>query len=70
MASCRSNGWAASRKNPCSGQRMDVLTDDGAVVPGYVGAKSHHVTSPEEKYKVPICHDMFIDVGLAERGSR
>jgi putative aminopeptidase FrvX len=49
------------------GQRMDILTDDGQLIPGYVGAKSHHVTSPEEKYKVPRVHDMFIDVGLSNR---
>jgi putative aminopeptidase FrvX len=49
------------------GQRMDVLTDDGRLVPGYVGAKSHHITGPDEKYKVPPVHDMFIDVGLPSR---
>jgi putative aminopeptidase FrvX len=49
------------------GQRVDVLTDDGQLIPGYVGAKSHHVTTSEEKYKVPRVHDMFIDVGLSNR---
>ncbi len=49
------------------GQRMDVLTDDGRLIPGYVGAKSHHITGADEKYKVPSVHDMFIDVGLASR---
>lgn len=49
------------------GQRVDVLTDDGRLVPGYVGAKSHHITSPEEKFKVPRVHDMFIDLGLDSR---
>ncbi|HLF74748.1 MAG TPA: hypothetical protein VI524_10400 [Anaerolineales bacterium] len=51
------------------GQRMDILTDDGQLIPGYVGAKSHHVTSPDEKYKVPNVHEMFIDVGLGSRGA-
>ena len=46
------------------GQRVDVLTDDGKLIPGYVGSKSHHITSPEEKYRVPRVHDMFIDIGL------
>lgn len=46
------------------GQRVDVLTDDNRIIPGYVGTKSHHVTSPDEKYKVPHVHDMYIDVGL------
>ena len=46
------------------GQRVDVLTDDGHLVPGYVGTKSHHVTSADEKFKVPGVHDMFIELGM------
>ena len=49
------------------GQRVDVLTDDGQLIPGYVGTKSHHITSPDEKYKVPGVHDMFIEIGLSTR---
>jgi putative aminopeptidase len=49
------------------GQRVDVMTDDNRLVPGYVGTKSHHITSPDEKYKVPHVHDMFIDLGLTSR---
>jgi putative aminopeptidase FrvX len=49
------------------GQRVDVLTDDGRLIPGYVGTKSHHITTPEEKYKVPKVHDMFIEIGLSTR---
>jgi len=49
------------------GQRVDVLTDDSRLLPGYVGTKSHHITSPEEKYKVPTVHEMFIDVGLTSQ---
>ena len=49
------------------GQRVDILTDDGQLISGYVGAKSHHITTSEEKYKVPKVHDMFIDLGLANR---
>jgi putative aminopeptidase FrvX len=49
------------------GQRMDIQTDDGRLLPGYVGAKSHHVTGTDEKYKVPSVHEMFIDVGLKGR---
>ncbi|HTP00330.1 MAG TPA: hypothetical protein VMJ64_03080 [Anaerolineales bacterium] len=51
------------------GQRMDILTDDGQLVPGYVGAKSHHITGADEKYKVPSVHEMFIDVGLTSRAA-
>jgi len=46
------------------GQRVDIMTDDGQLIPGYVGTKSHHITTSEEKYKVPKIHDMFIDIGL------
>jgi len=49
------------------GQRVDVLTDDNQLVPGYVGTKSHHVMSSDEKYKVPNVHDMFIDIGMTSR---
>ncbi len=48
-------------------QRMDILTDAGGLIPGYVGAKSHHITSPEEKSRVPSVHEMFMDVGLRSR---
>ena len=49
------------------GQRVDILTDDDRLLPGYVGAKSHHITGSDEKYKVPTVHDMFIEVGLTSR---
>ncbi len=49
------------------GRRMDILTDDGRLVPGYIGTKSHHITTPDEKYRVPPVHDMFIDIGLTDR---
>lgn len=48
-------------------QRFDILTDDGRIVPAYVGAKSHHVTTADEKRSVPGVHDMFLDVGLPAR---
>ena len=51
------------------GQRVDVLTDENRLVTGYVGAKSHHITSPEEKYRVPSVHDMFIDIGVHSRAA-
>jgi putative aminopeptidase FrvX len=46
------------------GQRMDVLTDQDELVPVYVGPKSHHITSREEKFVVPSVHDMFLDGGF------
>jgi len=49
------------------GQHVDVLTESGRVISGYVGTKSHHVTTSEEKYRVPTIHDMFIDLGFTSR---
>lgn len=47
------------------GQRVDVLTDSGYLIPGYVGTKSHHITRPDEKYQVPKVHDMYIELGVS-----
>jgi endoglucanase len=49
------------------GQRVDLLTDSGELLPGYVGAKSHHITKSEEKFVVPKVHEMYIDVGVRNR---
>jgi putative aminopeptidase FrvX len=49
------------------GQRMDIMTDDGKLIPAYVGAKSHHITGSDEKYRVPNVHEMFLDLGLPSR---
>lgn len=47
------------------GQRVDILTDEDDLIPGYVGTKSHHITRPDEKFAVPKVHDMYIDVGVS-----
>jgi putative aminopeptidase FrvX len=49
------------------GQRLDILTDQDELIPAYVGPKSHHITSKEEKFVVPAVHEMFLDVGLSSR---
>lgn len=46
------------------GQRVDILTDEKELISGYVGSKSHHITSRDEKFVVPQVHDMYIDIGL------
>jgi len=48
-------------------QRMDVLTENGDLMCGYVGTKSHHITDPQEKYVVPSVHKLYVDVGLSSR---
>ncbi len=36
---------------------------DGTVTEGVIGVKSHHTTSPEEKYKVDLVTNLLIDIG-------
>lgn len=48
-------------------QRVDVLTEKGDLITGYVGTKSHHITDPQEKYVVPSVHKLYVDVGLSSR---
>jgi putative aminopeptidase FrvX len=36
----------------------------GKNVPGVIANKSHHATTPEEKYRVQPYHDLFIDCGF------
>ncbi|MBI9042942.1 MAG: hypothetical protein JEZ06_00570 [Anaerolineaceae bacterium] len=45
-------------------QRMQILTENGQIITGYVGTKSVHTTSAEDKFRVPGTHELFIDVGL------
>ena len=49
------------------GQRMDVLTESGAIIPAYVGTKSHHITQRDEKFVVPQVHEMYLDLGVTSR---
>jgi putative aminopeptidase FrvX len=51
------------------GQRVEIKTEDGRRIPGYIGAKSHHVTGADEKYRAPSVHEMFIDVGVSGRAA-
>lgn len=45
------------------GTRVLVETEDGDLVPGVIGLKSHHATPPEEKYVVIPYTDLYVDVG-------
>jgi len=50
------------------GQFLDVHAIDGSgYITGVVGTKSHHLTSPEEKYIVPPRLEMYVDVGCSSR---
>ena len=47
-------------------QRMTIMTPRGPVV-GYTGFKSGHIVSPEERSRVVLLQDMFIDIGARSR---
>jgi putative aminopeptidase len=47
-------------------QAVVLCTDDGDV-PGVIGIKSHHATTPEEKYRVIPYQDLSIDAGFASK---
>jgi endoglucanase len=57
-------GGAATRA--IQGQHVRVLTEKGPV-PGVVGIKPGHVTTPEEARTVPPVEEMYIDVGARGR---
>ena len=49
------------------GQHVRILTEKGSV-PGVVGIKPGHITTPEEARTVPPVEEMYIDVGARSRG--
>lgn len=46
---------------------VQVQTESGDMIDGLIGAKSHHVTPPEEKYKVDSYMDLYVDIGATSR---
>jgi putative aminopeptidase len=44
-----------------------VLCTEAGDLPGVIGIKSHHATSPEEKYKVIPYQELSVDAGFASR---
>jgi len=49
-----------------SGRRVHILTKHGPVL-GVTGKRAVHLMSPEDRRKVPERHDMWIDIGVANR---
>lgn len=47
--------------------RVQVQTRSGAMVEGLIGVKSHHLTLPEEKYKVEPYRELYVDIGCRSR---
>ena len=50
--------------NVLPGCTVDIIADSG-VVRGVIGIKSHHVTAPSEKGKLPPLGDLYIDAGFS-----
>ncbi|NPV71940.1 MAG: M42 family metallopeptidase [Firmicutes bacterium] len=48
------------------GQRV-ILTGKKGLLPGVIGAKSHHVTQADEKYKVVPFQDCYVDIGARSK---
>ena len=47
--------------------QVDITTENGTVIRGLVGTKSHHYTADDEKYTVPGKYDSYIDVGASSK---
>jgi putative aminopeptidase len=47
------------------GLQVSIRTRTGKYIDGVIGMKSHHATSPEEKYKVDFVTKLHIDIGAA-----
>jgi putative aminopeptidase FrvX len=45
-----------------------VLSTEQGDIPGVIANKSHHATTPDEKYKVVPCADLHVDAGFASAG--
>lgn len=48
------------------GQRVNVMTIKGKMIPGVIGSKPPHILTPEERKKVVQKQEMYIDVGAQD----
>ena len=46
-------------------QEVLICVGEGRDVPGIIANKSHHATTPDEKYRVTPYADLYVDTGLA-----
>lgn len=46
---------------------VQIQAEDGSMIDGLIGVKSHHVTPAEEKYKVDSYMNLFVDIGATSR---
>jgi putative aminopeptidase len=45
-------------------QEVLICVGEGRDVPGVIANKSHHATTPEEKYRVVPCAELYVDAGF------
>jgi len=50
------------------GTEFLVRTHGGKLIPGVVGAKSHHFMSASEKVRMPELQELYLDIGCASAG--
>jgi putative aminopeptidase FrvX len=48
------------------GQRVTVRTASGPI-PGVIGKAARHLLSEEERKRVPLVHDLWVDIGASDR---
>ncbi len=46
-------------------QAVLICVGEGRDLPGVIANKSHHATTPEEKYQVLPYRDLYVDAGFA-----
>lgn len=46
---------------------LNIINDEGEIVEGVCGMKSHHITGPEEKYIVKQVSELYIDIGAKSK---
>lgn len=51
-------------------QEVLLSVGGGRTLPGIIANKSHHATTPEEKYRVVPYQELYIDCGFASAGRR
>lgn len=49
--------------------RVTITAGNGRDISGVIGVKSHHITPPEEKYKVIPYAELYVDVGAKSRSN-
>ena len=62
--SCGSSGSAECPEKALPSQAVLFCVGEGRDVPGVIANKSHHATTPEEKYRVLPYPELYIDAGF------